>query len=133
MDYVISFLVNWAITAVSLWVASRIFRGLKFDTGRALVISALVLGFVNAFVRPLLALLTLPLTILTLGVFLLVINALMLMLVAALVRGFRLSGFWTAFFASIFISVLSIVIGAFVPAPPDQQMQLPTDKGAVWL
>src|SRR3569623_1931235 len=130
MDYVISFLVNWAITAVSLWVASRIFRGRKFDTGRARVSSARVLGFVNAFVRPLLALLTLPLTILTLGVFLLVINALMLMLVAALVRGFRLSGFWTAFFASIFISVLSIVIGAFVPAPPDQQMQLPTDKGA---
>jgi putative membrane protein len=133
MDYVISFLVNWAITAASLWVASKIFRGLKFDNGRALVISALLLGFANAIVRPLLVVLTLPLTILTLGVFLLVINALVLMLVAALVRGFRISGFWTAFFASIFISVLAIVIGAFVPAPPDQQMQLPTDKGAVWL
>jgi putative membrane protein len=133
MDYVISFLVNWAITAVSLWVASKLFKGLQFDSGRAVVIAALVLGFANAVVRPLLAILTLPLTILTLGAFLLVINALVLMLVAALVRGFRISGFWTAFFASIFISVLSLVLGAFVPSPPDQQMKLPTDKGAVWL
>jgi putative membrane protein len=71
--------------------------------------------------------------VITLGLFLLVINALVLMLVAALVRGFRISGFWTAFFASIFISVLSIVLGAFVPEPPGQEMQMPTDRGSVWL
>jgi putative membrane protein len=133
MDYVVSFLIQWAITSASLWVASKIFRGLKFDNGRSLLIAALLLGFANAIVRPLLVFLTLPLTLLTLGAFLLVINALVLMLVAALVRGFRISGFWTAFFASIFISLLSIVLGFFVPEPPDQQMQLPTDKGAVWL
>jgi putative membrane protein len=69
------------------------------------------LGFVNALVRPLLFVLTLPLTVLSLGIFVLVLNALMLMLVSALVRGFRLSGFWTAFFASIFIGLLSFALG----------------------
>jgi putative membrane protein len=133
MDHIVPFLAHWAVTAVSLWLASKIFKGLKFDSGWALVISALLLGFANAIVWPLLVILTLPLTILTLGAFLLVINALVLMLVAALVKGFRISGFWTAFFASIFISVLSIVLGAFTPAPPGQEIQLPTDKGAVWL
>ena len=133
MEHVISFVIHWAITAVALWLAAKVFRGLKFDSGRALWISALLLGFANAIVWPVLVVLTLPLTILTLGLFLLVINALVLMLVAALVRGFTISGFWTAFFASIFISILSLVLGAFVPEPAGQQMQLPTDKGAVWL
>ncbi|HUR87504.1 MAG TPA: phage holin family protein [Ramlibacter sp.] len=132
-EHVLPFLIHWAITAVSLWIAGKIFRGLKFDSAAALVISALLLGFANAVVWPLLVVLTLPLTILTLGLFLLVINALVLLLVAALVRGFHISGFWTAFFASIFISVLSLVLGAFVPAAPGQEIQLPTEKGAVWL
>ena len=133
MDYIASFLIQSAITAFALWLASKIFRGLKFDGGRSLIIAALLLGFANAIVRPVLVFFTLPLTILTLGLFLLVINAFMLMLVAAIVRGFRISGFWTAFFASIFISILSLALGLFVPSPPDQQMQLPTGKGAVWL
>ena len=79
----------------------------------ALIISALVLGLANAIVRPLLILFTLPLTIFSLGLFLLVINALVLMLVAELVSGFVLSGFWTAFFASIFIAILNAFIGSF--------------------
>src|SRR3954469_14566081 len=126
MDHVVAFLIHVAITAVALLLASQVFKGLKFDGAGSLVISALLLGFANAVVWPLLVILTLPLTVITLGLFLLVINALMLMLVAALVKGFRISGFWTAFFASIFISILSIVLGMFVPSPPDQQMQLPT-------
>jgi putative membrane protein len=134
MAHLVPFLVHWAITAVSLWLASKIFRGLKFDGTGALVISALLLGFANAIVRPLLIFLTLPLTLITFGLFLLVINALMLLLVAAIVRGFRISGFWTAFFASIFVSLLSLVFGALVSTKdPGQEIQLPTDKGAVWL
>lgn len=104
------FLIHWAITALSLWIASYLFRGLKFDTTGALVVSALLLGLANAVVKPLLILLTLPLTLLTFGLFLLVINALMILLVSALVRGFKVSGFWTAFFASIFITLLSFLI-----------------------
>src|SRR3954469_21663980 len=125
MDHVVAFLIHAAITAVALLLASKLFKGLKFDGCGSLVISALLLGFANAVVWPLLVVLTLPLTVITLGAFLLVINALVLMLVAALVRGFRISGFWTAFFASIFISVLSLVLGAFVPEPPGQEMQMP--------
>ena len=127
-----TFLVHWAITAASLWVASRLFRGIKFaDTG-SLVIAALLLGFANAIVKPLLIVLTLPLTFLTLGLFLLVINALMILLVARLVKGFKVSGFWTAFFASIVVSVLSFAISAFLPSDdPAQNIQMPSS--GVWL
>jgi len=106
------FLLHWAVTSISLWAASYVFHGIHFADAQALVVSALLLGFANAIVRPLLILLTLPLTVLTLGIFLLVINALMLLLVSSLVTGFAVDSFWTAFFASIFISVLSFFIGA---------------------
>lgn len=127
------FLVQWAVTAASLWVASHIFRGLKFDSTGALVVSALLLGLANAVVKPLLIVLTLPLTLITLGLFLLVINALMILLVAALVKGFRVSGFWTALFASIFISILSVLIGSFVTSgDPADEVQMPQSSGN-WL
>lgn len=110
------FLLHWAVTAICLWVASYVFNGIRFADGQALVIAALLLGFANAIVRPLLVLLTLPLTLVTLGLFLLVINASMLLLVAALVRGFSIDSFLTAFLASIFISVLSFFVGAVLGA-----------------
>ncbi|MFT4268564.1 MAG: phage holin family protein [Xenophilus sp.] len=126
-------LIHWAITALSLWAASHIFRGLKFDSTGALVIAALLLGFANAVVKPLLVVLTLPLTLVTFGLFLLVINALMILLVSALVRGFRVSGFWTALFASLFVSILSVLIGSFVSGPdPAMQIQMPQGSGT-WL
>lgn len=108
------FLIHWIITSLSLWAASYVFDGIKFASTGALIIAALLLGFANAIVRPVLIFLTLPLTFLTLGFFLLVINALMILLVSSLVRGFTVSGFWTAFFAAIFISVLSFLISVFV-------------------
>nr|WP_145549271.1 phage holin family protein [Variovorax boronicumulans] len=133
LDQLSPFLIHWAITALSLWVASHIFRGVKFDSTGALVVSALLLGFANAIVKPLLIVLTLPLTLVTFGLFLLVINALVILLVAALVKGFRISGFWTAVFASLFVSVLSLVIGAFVGgSDPAQQIQMPQGSGN-WL
>lgn len=114
MDNLTPFLLHWVITALALWVASQIFQGIKFADTASLVVSALLLGFANAIVKPLLIILTLPLTLLTFGLFLLVINALMILLVSSLVKGFTVSSFWTAFFASIFIAVLSFVIGSFV-------------------
>ena len=132
MAHLLPFLFHWGITALSLWAASHVFRGLHFDGGRALLLSALLLGLANAIVRPVLVLLTFPLTLITFGVFLLVINALMLMLVARLVRGFTIAGFGTAFLASIFIGVLSLVIGYFLSlGDPGAEVQLP--KGTVWL
>jgi putative membrane protein len=127
------FLIHWGITAVSLWVASRLFKGLRFDNASSLLISALLLGFANAVVKPLLIVLTLPLTLLTFGLFLLVINALMIMLVAALVKGFKVSSFWTAFFASIFIALLSLFIGSFITNDsPANTIQMPQGNGT-WL
>jgi putative membrane protein len=109
------FLLHWSITAISLWAASHIFKGVRFADTSSLVVSALLLGLANAVVKPLLIVLTLPLTLVTFGLFLLVINALMIMMVSGLVKGFRVSSFWTAFFASIFVSILSIVIEAVLP------------------
>lgn len=108
------FLLHWLITAFALWVASHVFKKMRFDSAGALIVSALLLGLANAVVRPLLVFLTLPLTVVTFGLFLLVINALMLMLVAKLVSGFHLEGFWTAFWASIFMALISFVLGAFI-------------------
>lgn len=126
------FLLHWGITAVSLWVASYLFSGIRFASTGALIVSALLLGLANALVKPLLIVLTLPLTFLTFGLFLLVINALMLLLVSALVRGFTVTGFWTAFFASIFIAVFSFIIGAFVAGgTPDYSIQMP--HSGMWL
>ena len=124
------FFLDWAITALSMWVASHVFKGIKFTSTSALIVAALLLGFANALVRPVLVFFTFPLTLITLGMFLLVINALMILLVAALVRGFSVSGFWTAFFASIFISLLSMVLGAVLGdnSPP----MLPSG-GGTWL
>ncbi|CAG4884090.1 putative Uncharacterized membrane protein YvlD [Georgfuchsia toluolica] len=127
----IPFLVQWLITSLSLWVSSYVFTGIRFDSTQALVVSALLLGFANAIVKPLLILLTLPLTLVTFGLFLLVINALMILLVSSLVKGFTVSGFWTAFFASIFISVLSFLIGAFFSGNGKPPLQPP--QGGVWL
>ncbi|HZV62764.1 MAG TPA: phage holin family protein [Methylophilaceae bacterium] len=111
----VQFLLHWTIMSLSLWVASYIFKGITFTNRSSLLISALMLGFVNAILRPILVFLTLPLTLVTLGLFLLVINALMIMLVAAIVKGFKLSGFWTAFFASIFIAAFGFFIELLLP------------------
>lgn len=127
-------LLQWAVSAVSLWVASLVFKGIRFSSTTSLIVAALLLGFVNAIVRPVLIILTLPLTVLSLGLFLLVINAAMLMLVAALVRGFSVSGFWTALFASILISVLSLVLGTLLPGSETSWYRLPTTSGStVWI
>lgn len=103
----IGFLLRAAITALGLWVAGEIFSGLSFDSASKLVIAALLLGIVNAFVRPLAFILTLPLTVLTLGLFLLVLNAAMVGLVAWVVPGFEIAGFWTAVGAALVVSLVS--------------------------
>ncbi len=132
LDNLTPFLLHWGITALSLWVASHLFKGIRFADAASLIVSALLLGFANAIVKPLLIVLTLPLTFLTFGLFLLVINALMILLVSALVRGFTVSSFWTAFFASIFIALLSLVLGSFVlGGSPSQAIQMP--RSGMWL
>jgi putative membrane protein len=103
----VGFLLRAAICALGLWVASELLKGLTFDSTSKLIVAALVLGVVNAFVRPLAFILTLPITVLTLGLFLLVLNAGMVSLVAWLVPGFQVSGFWTAVGAALIVSLVS--------------------------
>ena len=121
----LTFVLHWCLLSVLLSLASKVFHGIEFNSSGALWVSALLLGFANAVIRPVFIVFTFPLTLLTFGFFLLVINALMLLLVAALVPGFKVSGFWTAFFAGLLIAALSLVIdiatstgvSTVVPAP----------------
>ena len=103
----VGFLLRAAIAALGLWVASEILDGLVFESTAKLIVAGLMLGVVNAFVRPLAFILTLPLTVLTLGFFLLVLNAGMVALVAWIVPGFEISGFWTAVGAALIVSLVS--------------------------
>ena len=123
-------LLHWAVTTASLWVASLVFHGVRFANLSSLLVAGLLLGVVNSVVRPLLIVITLPITLLTLGLFLLVINALMLLLVAALVRGFTLSGFWTALFAGAFIALLSFAADSWLADGAAPPVQAPAPSGS---
>lgn len=103
----IGFLLRAAIVAVGLWLATQLFSGLQFDAVNTLIAAALLLGVVNAVIRPLILILTLPITFLTLGLFLLVINAAMLGLVALILDGLTIDDFWTAVGASLIVSLTS--------------------------
>jgi putative membrane protein len=94
------------VVALSLWLASELVPGIEVQGGWTLIGAAILLGLVNAVVRPVLVVLTLPFTILTLGLFLLVINAAMLGLVAAMFEGFTIESFWSAILASLIVSIM---------------------------
>ena len=127
------FLLHWGITALSLWIASFIFKGITFSSKASLLIAALLLGLANAIIRPVIIVLTIPLTMITFGGFLLVINALMMILVSSAVAGFKVSGFWTAFFASIFIAALSFLVGLFIFQTGDNPIVIPAQHGLTFI
>lgn len=108
------FVLRTAIVALGLWLATKIFYGLNFDSAGTLLAAALLLGLVNAVIRPIAVILTLPLTLVTLGLFLLVINAAMVGLVAFLLSGFQISGFWTAVGTSLVVSVTSWIASGLI-------------------
>jgi putative membrane protein len=108
------FLIRAAVVAIGLWLASQIVPGIEFNSTESLIAAALLLGIINAFVRPILIILTLPITLLTLGLFLLVINGLMIELVSALLSGFVVTGFWPAVGASIVVSLTSWVMSGWI-------------------
>jgi putative membrane protein len=99
------FVLRVAIVALGLWLATQILPGLSFDQPLTLLAAALLLGVVNAIIRPIAVIMTLPLTLLTLGLFLLVVNAAMLGLVALLLSGFHIGGFWTAVGGALIVSI----------------------------
>ncbi|MCP5148486.1 MAG: phage holin family protein [Pseudomonadales bacterium] len=102
------------ITALGIWLATYLVPGVSASSTGALIWAAIALGLINAFVRPVLVLLTLPFTILTLGLFLLLLNAAMLNLAGWFVDGFEVVGFWSAVFGAMVVSLVSGLCSQFI-------------------
>ena len=119
-------LLRWLINGVALYMAAELVPGIHADGGwQVLVFMALIFGLVNAMIRPILQFLTCPLIILTLGIFTLVINALMLQLASWLGRqlglGFYVAGFWPAFWGALVISVVSFILTMLIGDEDDKE------------
>jgi putative membrane protein len=121
-----SFLQRWAITTLAVLVAANVVNGIHCDTIGGLLVASLLLGVLNAFLRPVMLLLSLPLLILTLGLFTLVINALLLFLVGWLVRPFHVDSFRAAFWGSLVISIVSLVVNLMLGT---HQVKVETRRG----
>lgn len=134
-------IIRWLVLVVAVWVSTYIVRGIHYDNAGSLIIAALVMSILNTFVRPLLLLVSLPFVIFTLGLFVFIINALLLWLTGRLVDGFHVDGFWPALGASLIISLVSLFLGRFqrkarrTAAAPcadaDQQRAPPPGKGPI--
>ena len=107
------FVFRWIATTVAVMVAASIIHGIRYDTIASLIGAALLLGILNAFVRPILLILSAPLFLLTLGFFILIINALMLRFVPGIVSGFQVDSFGSAFWGAIVVSIVSWILSAF--------------------
>ncbi|HEY2357468.1 MAG TPA: phage holin family protein [Phenylobacterium sp.] len=107
----VKFVVRVIFGALGLWVASKLVSGIVVRDTTALILAAVLLGVVNAFVRPIVFVLTLPLTILTLGLFLLIVNAAMIGLVSLIIPGFEVHGLWAGVLAAIITGIASWVGG----------------------
>lgn len=108
-----AFLIRWLVTIAAVGVAAWLCKGIHADGVFPLILAALLLGIVNAFVRPVLLLLSLPLILATMGIFFLIINALMLWAVSSIVPGFHVDGFGSAFWGAILISIVSWILSIF--------------------
>jgi len=107
-------LIRWLVTTIAIFMVPSLVPGVKVEGIGAALAAAAILGILNALVRPILIILTLPLTILTLGVFILIINALLFQLAGAIVSGIHVASFWSAFFASIIVSLVSWILNSAV-------------------
>jgi putative membrane protein len=108
------FILRALIAALGLWLATEWVNGVTIDTPTTLIIAGLLLGIVNAIVRPLAVVLTFPITLVTLGLFLLVVNAGMVALVAWFLPGFKLAGFWPAFWTALIVALTGWIGSWFI-------------------
>ncbi len=111
MEY---FLVRWLINALAIFVVTHIVKGIEVSNTSVVLVIALVLGIINAFLRPFIILITLPINILTLGLFTLFINGALFYLVSKIVKGFTITGFWTAFWGYILFSIISFLLSYLI-------------------
>ena len=109
-------LINWLITTVAILIAGHLLSGVVIRSFTTAIVAALVLGLINAVIRPILVILTLPITILSLGLFIFVLNALLVLLTSAIVPGFEVRSFWWAMGFSLVVSVVSFVLHRIVPS-----------------
>lgn len=109
-------LIHWLVSAVAILVGAYLIPGVSVTLVGALVL-AVVLGIINVFFKPIISLLTLPINIVTLGIFSLIVNALLIMLAAMIVPGFHVDGFWAAFFFSIVVSLVTALFGLMAKKP----------------
>ncbi len=109
-------LISWLVTTVAILITAYFLPGVAVRSLGAAIITALVLGLINAIVRPILIVLTLPLTIVTLGLFIFVLNALLVLLTSAIVPGFEVRNFWWALLFSLIFSVVSFILHRIIPA-----------------
>ncbi len=107
-------LLVWLVNTLALIAVAYLMPSITVSSFTAALVAALILGLVNAIIRPLLIMLTLPVTIVTLGLFIFVINGLLFWLVGSFVEGFRVAGFWAGFFGAILFSVVSWILSAVV-------------------
>ena len=107
-------LITWLINALALLALPYIFTSIHVDTFTTALIAALVLGLINTLIRPILVLLTLPVTLLTLGLFIFVINGLLFWFVGSFISGFRVDGFWAAVFGAIVYSIISWALSSLL-------------------
>jgi putative membrane protein len=108
-----AFVIRWLVTTIAVLVAAHLIPGIGYDGWGALLGASLLLGIINAFVRPILLLLSLPFIIVTMGLFIFVVNALLLLLVSKIVPAFNVAGFWSAFFGAIIVSLVSWILSSF--------------------
>ncbi len=109
-----AFLIRWMITAVSVMCAAGLVGGISFSDNLGVLLGAsLLLGIINALVRPFLLLLSIPFIIITMGLFIFVVNAILLLIVSSIVPGFVVEGFWSAFFGAIIVSLVSWILSSF--------------------
>ncbi len=108
-------LVNWLVTTLAVLIAAYLLPGVSVKNFFAALLTALVLGLINAILRPILVILTLPLTVVTLGLFIFVINALLVLLTSAMVPGFEVHSFWWALLFSLLFSIVSFVLHRIIP------------------
>jgi putative membrane protein len=113
-EKVMRLLINWVLSALAVWIVAQIVPGVHVSGAVAALIAALAIGFINATIGLLLKIITFPLTLLTLGLFWFVINALMLELASALVPGFQVRGFFAAFVGAIVLSLVNLLLKAIV-------------------
>jgi putative membrane protein len=109
-------LLRWMVLSIAVWLAAAIVPGVEYVNAQDVLVAAMVLGILNAFVKPLLQLVSIPFILVTLGLFLVVINALLLSLTAWLVPGFQVDGFWPAAGGSLVISLVGVFLG-YTPGP----------------